>query len=1176
MIPQEHEIDLLRQENELLRAQLAAAQSGLPSIADADSRIPSETKLIAESLLPGILCLDTAGIIRHLDERAQCFVPAGLKSIVGQHLLDILPPMTRPGPVADLMQQGLDFAYEVHRPESGAPTHWLRVRALAHPATAENPAGFVATVEDITAAMEEQLRLAASELHCRNLIENAPVVLYEWRENFDGSYEWLYASPKLKKLFGLSQEDVQRLGNYIHPDDIGRWRQTVEESKRTKQPWHFEGRIQVPGEPLRWWRGSSIITAQDEQGIIFQGILEDITGAHTAHQQLKDNEQRWRMAMEGVGSDIWEFDLRTFSINLSPKFGELLGHRRREDPDSAEDFEYANVAPADIELARANMTAYLQGELPLFTATYRVQDAQGQCRWIASRGMVTKRTKSGKPEIITGTHSDITEITQAKLALEASSRRLTSTVANLQRGVLLEDENERVVLVNSALCELFGLPVLAEELIGTTCFDLFAQLQQRVRDGALFARQVKQRRKHHLEVHNQPIELKDGRILEHTTLPLYVEGQYIGRLWKYEDVTKRRTEAEALKRREEKYRSILENMNMGLVEADIKSCIQFVNDSFCEITGYTKYELQDKNLEELILLPPDSRLSYPLRGQYPHNTYELHVRTKSQGMKWLLVSEAPLWNDEKQVVGTIGVYLDITHQKQLESKLRDAKRSAEESMRAKEIFLANMSHEIRTPMNAILGMSQLLAKTPLTTQQNSYLYAISSSAENLLVIINDILDLSKINAGQMTLEAIGFTVAKLYEQVEKTLHYKAEDKGLTLRIEVDPELPDVLLGDPYRLTQVLLNLAGNSVKFTERGEVCVSCRLTGITDREAIVQFQVRDTGIGIDPIYLRNLFKNFSQEDASVSRKYGGTGLGLSITKQLVGLMGGELFIESEKNRGTTSTFSLQFPIGRPQDMPRKERAGTTRLVRESLQGKRVLLAEDNDYNRLLAVSLLNQANISVVEAENGAIAVEMAASQPFDIILMDVQMPVMNGYEATEKIRQELQLQTPIIALTANAIRGDNQRCLDAGMNDYLSKPFQEDDLLKIMYEWVAVQQQKKDVSRRLYSLEALEHVANHDQKFIAVMLQTFIRSSQEVLVSLQLELAQHNVAGIRAAAHKLKPSLHHLQIIPVLQIIEDLENSPDVLDEQLTHQRIEDARRMIGHVVTQMRQDLEKLSS
>ena len=1058
----------------------------------------------------------------------------------------------------------------------GQPLRWLRGYAVI---ARDDTHGLLyrGILEDVTAQRRAEDDLRTNEQRCRALVENAPVVFYEWRENFDGTYENPYVSAKLQQLFHIDSLGIEGFAQHIHPDDRLRWRQSIDEANQRRQPWHFEGRLQVPDQPLRWWRGSSLLVGEDARGLIYHGILEDITPVMQAQEAVRASEQRWRATVEAVGGDTWEYHVPSRQLQLSPLFRELLGQRGNTlDLSEGQPPIYRNLHPDDVETTRRALVAYLQGALPLYDVTYRVLGAEGEIHWLNSRGMVTERDAQGQPLLISGTHTDVTEITNARLAAESSALRLAATIGHLRRAVLLEDEYERVVLVNDEFCRFLNLPFSPEQAKGMACRKLAERGKQQFDNAEEHVRRLNEIRTQRLTVDGEIVTTKDGRIAERTSTPIYANGQYIGRLWKYEDITERKANEDALKRREEKYRGILENMNLGLVEIDLDGQIIFVNDSYCEITGYTKTELLHTSHLQLMASPAaraDFEQRRHARQQGLTEAYEIPIRTKGNDLKWLLVSAAPLFNRAREVVGSIGVHLDVTHQKQLESKLREAKKLAEESARAKEMFLANMSHEIRTPMNAILGMSQLLSKTPLTGQQNNYLHAISSSAENLLVIINDILDLSKIDAGKMTIERIGFSLRKVCEQVEKTLRYKAEDKGLTLRVRVCPDLPDVLLGDPYRITQVLLNLAGNSIKFTEKGEVEVCCELAGTVGPETVVEFRVADTGIGIDAQYLRRLFQNFSQEDTSVSRKYGGTGLGLSISRSLVHLMGGEIQIESEKNRGTTSTFSLLLPIGSVADLPRQEVSGSALAIRESLRGKRVLLVEDNEYNRVLAMSFLRQAHIEVAEAENGAVAVELAREQAFDLVLMDVQMPVMNGYEATQQLRHTLGLQLPIIALTANAIRGDNQKCLEAGMNDYLSKPFHEDELLKIVHEWLLCVP-TRDASTKLYRLDLLREAAHNDQKFMTFMLRTFLKSSDDVLGSLRAALATGNVDAIRAAAHKIKPSLRHLQIQPVLALAEQLEVWPAPFEAATLTPLIDSMDRLLRQVTEQISQDLDAL--
>jgi PAS domain S-box-containing protein len=603
--------------------------------------------------------------------------------------------------------------------------------------------------------------------------------------------------------------------------------------------------------------------------------------------------------------------------------------------------------------------------------------------------------------------------------------------------------------------------------------------------------------------------------------------------------------------------------------------------------GYAPEELLGEQLHPLIMSPHEieamrDRMTDRRRGI--SGSYELQVTTKQGEHKWLFVGAAPLHNQDKQLTGTIGINLDITHQKHLEKNLREAKRQAEDSARAKELFLANMSHEIRTPMNAILGMSQLLAKTTLAPRQSNYLHAITTSAQNLLVIINDILDISKLDAGKMTIERVGFNVARLCEQVEKTMLYKAEEKGLRFITKVSPLIPNVVLGDPYRITQILLNLASNSVKFTEKGEITIEAEVAGYFNSQIIIAFSVCD----IDPAYLNSIFQEFSQEDSSITRKFGGTGLGLSISRSLARLMGGEIDIESKKGEGTSSHFCLFLPIGTVHDLPQRKLAAITNP--QELHGKRILLVEDNEYNRLLAKSFLRSAHLKVTEAENGEEAVAVARAQEFDLILMDVQMPVMDGFEATRHLRRELGITTPIIALTASAINGEKQRCLAAGMNDYLTKPFYEDELLQLVHDWVLRPQggpaeaapapvpvaapELPAPGGALYKLDMLLNTARGNQKFVQSMLKTFIEGTYNALRDLGRALEVGNVQSLQGTAHKLRPSLVHLQIQPAVAIMDRLENWEGPFSYDDLQPLVEQADHLLRQVLADMSAELQTL--
>ncbi len=351
---------------------------------------------------------------------------------------------------------------------------------------------------------------------------------------------------------------------------------------------------------------------------------------------------------------------------------------------------------------------------------------------------------------------------------------------------------------------------------------------------------------------------------------------------------------------------------------------------------------------------------------------------------------------------------------------------------AKSAFLANMSHEIRTPMNGILGMAQLLQDTNPTQEQNDYIETISSSSQVLLTLINDILDLSKIEAGKVELEFIDFNLEHVLTDVKNLLLSKTEEKGLGLDLVIQKDLPLFFKGDPTRLRQILLNLAGNAVKFTEKGSVTLCAKIYKKQHSQILVRFSVEDTGIGISKQKQKNLFQPFSQTDISTTRKYGGTGLGLNISKQLVEMMGGNIGVDSKEDQGSTFWFTILLEYGEEKFIKsdlKENRPGEERPLN-------VLVAEDNLVNQKVLEKLLQKMGHTVCIAENGLIAVQTVREQTFDLILMDGSMPEMDGFEATKLIRASGNF-IPIIAVTAHAMQGDRQDFLDAGMDDYVSKP-------------------------------------------------------------------------------------------------------------------------------------------
>jgi PAS domain S-box-containing protein len=940
----------------------------------------------------------------------------------------------------------------------------------------------------------------------------------------DGNFKRI--NPTFRRTILRSENEIldHKISDFIHKDDLNELSKKSKEITKKTKSIDISLRFKVKDGS---YRKIEWVLSVDFQNSLLYGIGRDVTKLEeTKHELLRAKEMLEDTNREAkIGG--WEFDVFNKDLYWTSITKEI------------------HEVPSDFDINVNNaMTFYKEGlnkeailksfeiavlkEIP-YDLELELVTAKGNHKWVR---VIGNPQFEGRTCIkVTGTIQDITKSKQNRTALEDMNTHIQAILnASTETSIISTDLTGRITHFNTGSELLLGYS--AKELIGIytpiifykkeelekQSNDIYKEYGVNVEPGINSFRYKSKLgepdnseftyiRRHggeiDVKVSVTPIRDRKENIIGYLSIAI--------------DITEKKLWEKKILESEKRYRIFFDSSQMVMYTHDMEGNFQSINEIGAELLGYNKKDINRKNIANMI--PFKSKLSFA------HYLKELNEKGKSKGLfqivnnsgrevTWMfnnVVAESA--NGKNYVLGNV---MDITDRIELERDLNEAKKTAELNAKMKDLFLANMSHEIRTPMNAITGFGKLLSETNLNEEQSDYLKSVNAASNSLLSIINDILDFSKIESGHIIIESIEFNIKDQVKNLESLVRKNAEDKELDFSINLDDNFPEHVVGDPTRLSQILTNLTCNAIKFTESGYVKLNGKLLSEEDDFFELEFNITDSGIGISKDKIDVIFERFTQANTNTTRKYGGTGLGLNISKSLVELQDGTFHVDSEENKGSTFGFRIRFKKVSTSFIPIIP-ANIKRSF-ESVELK-ILLVEDNLLNQKLTLKVLANQGFKTKLAENGKVAVSYLKQEVFDLVLMDLQMPEMDGYQATNYIRKILRLEIPIIAMTAHSLVGEKEKCIKIGMNDYLTKPFNQDHL----YEKIMENTTKNPVTKakKSYDLEYLKSMAEGNKDFEKDIISTSLLHIPENLMELLTAIRLLDLNSISQTAHKLKSS-------------------------------------------------------
>ena len=878
-------------------------------------------------------------------------------------------------------------------------------------------------------------------------------------------------------------------------------------------------------------------------------LEQDVTERRQAEQALRASEERFRSVLENSLDAAYRRDLRTDTYDyLSPVIEQVMGLTSEQMQTMPVDMLVERIHPDDRERVQEAIREGMR--LHKGRVEYRFLTNDGQYHWLADHFTV-QTDAAGNPLYRGGIVRDVTDQKQAEETLRQSESFHRQVLESIPGMVFTTRPDGYCDYMSQPWVDYTGVP-LSEQL-----GDGWSRLlhpDDRPRALTAWHAAVEGEAPYDLEYR---VRRRDGQYEWFKVIgrPICsVTGQIVrwfGVIMNIED----------LKRTEQRMRATFDHAGVGIVEVEGNDHFIAANTRACQILGRTREQLLTMNVHELTW-PEDRALSDRVNGELHAGlcdriAYEKRYLRGDGSPVWAHVTVSAIRDADGRWIRSITTIEDITERKQAEQELATAKRLAEAANVAKSQFLASMSHELRTPMNAILGMTDLALKEPLPERVRDYLQTARESGDLLLHLVDEVLDLSRIEAGRFELEASPFAPWQAIDQVMRTLRVRADEKGLALTCELAEDFPSLLVGDSLRLRQVLMNLVGNAIKFTSRGQVAVRASVQERAAGAATLKFAVSDTGVGIAPEDQERIFAPFTQADATTTRRYGGSGLGLAISRKLINLMGGTLWVESQPGQGSTFHFTVTLPLASPSLATRHHRLlgvdqAPAELSAIPARPLRVLLAEDTPANQKLVHYVLGGRGHTLAVVENGREVLHRLAADDFDVVLMDVQMPEMDGFQATAAIRDlpdPRKARLPIIALTAHALRGDAERCLAAGMDAYLSKPIEAQELIALVERlaWPAsgenistaiTSSQVEEPQPPVFDFDAAVHKCYGNQELFRNMVGSLFDEAEPLLEQMRSALARADGAELAAAAHRLKGTVVYLAAAPATEATRHVE--------------------------------------